>query len=187
LLRALTQTAVTRGLMPDHDLGQISTLMDHPNRELRAAALRLAGAWKQESTRKALMEVLRNRAISTDESEAAADGLVSLGGDESIRFFKEQIAGEEALQAKALATFSLAKLAPELAAPFVVEAMWKQYGSHYHQRFFAIYLESERSADWLAKALLGKQLSLPARRIGLDMLKQSRLSALALRVALLES
>src|SRR5262249_19999143 len=88
LLLSLEQVAKERGVKPEGTLDGVAPLLKESNEPRRAAALRLAGAWKLEEYRADLNEVAEAVDVSYPLRRAALDGLVSLGGKDSERVFK---------------------------------------------------------------------------------------------------
>lgn len=84
VLEALAQAARQRKSVPGHEPQQLASLFDQADAALAAAALRLAGSWKQEELRGA---ILRHAQAASDpvRAQAAVAALVELGGARSTQ------------------------------------------------------------------------------------------------------
>ena len=74
-----------RGIRPRGDLDYVHGLIESPDPTLAVAAIRLAGAWKLESTRAKLEK--RAATDAGDRGRAALVALVDLGGPPSMDAF----------------------------------------------------------------------------------------------------
>ena len=84
-LNALAQTSVRRSVVPSGDLGVLKPLLAaEESANVRTAAARAAGAWKQEWAREILAGWLGDAALAPELTHAAIDGMASMGVGESI-------------------------------------------------------------------------------------------------------
>lgn len=124
LLNGLVATSQNRRVQPAGDLRRIEPLLTSSSDELRAAAVRAAGAWKL----RALSEAIRSLATAPDSDQrvsglvrdGAIDGLVMLGGPASVAALERLALGGRSYENRQRAISALANLNVQAAARHAV-------------------------------------------------------------------
>lgn len=126
-LDAMTEAARTRRIAPEGDRSRITALISGEtapdNPEARLSAIRLAGAWKVESS----SEVLAALASDADQPrivrEAALSALADIGGEQSHRAIESLASADQPIDVRMRAIAALVGLDLDLAAERAVEAL----------------------------------------------------------------
>jgi putative heme-binding domain-containing protein len=124
LLEALVATTVARKVVPSGDLGALQTLIMSSDARLRSAALRAAGAWKQNSLRDAISQLALDTNADRHQRDAAIDAVTMLGGPEGVATLN-QLSQLDSFDDRLRAVRSLSVIAPMLAARRAVELLGK--------------------------------------------------------------
>ena len=157
VLTALATTSFQRKVVPAGDLSAVSKLMEAEYPEVRTAALRAAGLWKQEGLRERITKIALHEDGERRERDAAIDSLTSLGGPESVqalnrlsrmKTFDDQLRGVRALSV----------VAPKLAAKRAVEVLPDVPEGIDPGLVVAVLLGRKNGPRELASALAGKTL-----------------------------
>jgi putative heme-binding domain-containing protein len=83
-LNALLEAARLRNVRPSGDPTTIAKLLDNPNDNIRAAAAKLVGSWKQASLAPTLDKLASDAGASTSLRQSAIEGLRELGGRNAV-------------------------------------------------------------------------------------------------------
>jgi len=165
LLAALEDAWQSRSARPSGNLGDVRKWLssDEP-------ALRLAGAWKVESTRMEL-EALGSGA-SKDATEAqrlaAIAGLGHLGGERSAGILQDVAAREEPIAVRVAAVSALTAVALADAAKSAVDVLASAPPDSEDVRvLYRSFLERKGGSAALAAALDGAVIPAPVARLGL--------------------
>lgn len=122
LLEALVGTTVSRKVIPKGDLGALRALIGSTDARLRAAALRAAGAWKQESLRDVVSRLALDTTAGRGDRDAAIDAVTALGGSEGVKALN-QLSQLDNFADQLRAVRSLSVIAPKLAAQRAVDLL----------------------------------------------------------------
>ncbi|MBC8353462.1 MAG: HEAT repeat domain-containing protein [Planctomycetes bacterium] len=122
LLEALVATTIQRKVIPAGNLGALKELIATQHLRLRAAGLRAAGVWKQESLRDAVSNLALDTTANRNERDAAIDAVTSLGGSEGVKTLN-QLAMLDNFDDQLRAVRSLSVIAPRNAAKRAVELL----------------------------------------------------------------
>jgi putative heme-binding domain-containing protein len=170
-LNALAQTSVRRSVTPSGDIGILKPLLaDGESVNVRMAAARAAGSWKQEWAREILAGWLVDAALAPELTHAAIDGMASLGDGKAIVTVIDDGARSQLL--RTIAVRGLLRVDPKLAAEkagvLLVGAGSSTEGVG---EIFADFLGRNGGPELLAAELEGKAVSaevatLGAQRIG---------------------
>ncbi len=185
VIESLIQAAKQRQLKPAGELNRVEALFSSPDAKLKAAALRLSGAWKQESARAFLTTTAKASDSSPSLRAAASAALADLGGQASRQVFEEMIRGGATAAVKAQGASALAQLNPAAAAPLVAETL-AALGEEaaLATPLFEAYLKSKEGPQQLAAALAGKRLSAAVATTGLQKSGQAGVDTKALQEAI---
>ena len=119
MLDALRRAATSRKLVPNGDLVNLTTLVGHPDADVRRAAIRLAGAWRLEPARAAVAT-----GASSDDAAvraAAFDALVDFGSSSAPTLRALATNGPAARRAEAAG--ALARIDVAAAAPIAADLL----------------------------------------------------------------
>src|SRR5258707_15124803 len=116
MLGALEQAARTRKIEPEGELKHVTRLFADPSAKLGAAALRLAGAWKLEDLRPAMIQYAGDKAGDPERRQAAVAALVDLADPTSIQDLAGIAAGNRPFPVRRDAAIGLATLDTRKAA-----------------------------------------------------------------------
>ncbi|MEZ5302581.1 MAG: HEAT repeat domain-containing protein [Verrucomicrobiales bacterium] len=171
---ALTEAARQRKAKPAGDAGRIIPLIGGEDDATAAAASRLAGLWKLDDARPALVQRFRSNAGSPERLRAAADGLAALGGDLSAKLFDESAAAADLpFRLRALAAIGRAQMDPAAAAPLAAAVLESAPDAGAAMGVLQEYLGRKEGPALLAKALDGKKLPSPVALAAIQKAKTS--------------
>ncbi|MCB9941758.1 MAG: c-type cytochrome [Planctomycetaceae bacterium] len=122
LLEALVAATNSRKVIPTGDLAALRTLIKSSDPRVRAAALRAAGEWKQESLRDVVSKLALNTNVDRQERDAAIDAVTAFNGPESVKTLN-QLSMLDNYDDRLRAVRSLSVIAPKLAAQRAVEVL----------------------------------------------------------------
>jgi putative heme-binding domain-containing protein len=150
------------------DQAKLEKLVATPNgaENLRAAAVRLAGAWKAAAVRDEIAHLAEASDTSTNLRRAAVDALAEWGGD-SADVLRKLDSSDQAFNVREMAIIGLSAVdltdSARRAAEFLASAKSDQNPS----TLLAAFVQREGGVDALAKALVGKKLSPDVAKLGL--------------------
>ncbi|HYF35522.1 MAG TPA: hypothetical protein VD994_09560, partial [Prosthecobacter sp.] len=156
LLDALVKAATARNVKPEGAEGLVTAWLQSARRDVVHRAAILAGAWKVEPARAALVELVLSPETLPPVREGAVQGLTKLGGPKSKEFFDKVFAENEGL--RVLAVQGLADVAPMLAAKRGVEWLVEAKSAAEAAPVLAAFLKNKQLPNMLAKELEGKTL-----------------------------
>lgn len=117
-LNSLLEAARLRNVRPSGDPAMISRLLDHSNETIRAAAAKLAGAWKVSLAAPALTKLAGDASAARDLRYASIEGLRELGGKDAVSALrsltKDQSSSIRRRAAAALAANDLNNSTPQI-------------------------------------------------------------------------
>lgn len=166
LLAALDQAAHGRGVRPEGDLSRLEALLKSPDDSVRTAAARLAGAWKLESTRQQLTQIVRATTEAESVRLAALDGLEALGGPASAVALARLAADEKASAIRRRALLALLSVAPDVASKHAAAVLAACRQDDEAAEIFGTFLERKDGAGLLTDALRDKKLPTDVAKVG---------------------
>ena len=171
LLDALLHLARNRHAMPTNEPQRIQSVLADPNPTVRAAALRLSGAWKLEDLRPRLIEAAEARQTSDAVRAAALDGLASLGDTQSGDELRKLSSAPTDAHIRRLAIASLAQVDPKAAAARAAELLASADPDP--GALLAALINREGGAEALAAAIEPGKLSSDTARLALRYLRNT--------------
>jgi putative heme-binding domain-containing protein len=187
LLATLDQAARERAARPAGDLGQLATLFNSKDDQVRGAAARLAGRWKLESLRPQLLELAQAEKSSETVRQAAMEGLVLLGGPQSRETLEHLAEKNQPRVVRGLAIVSLVAVDLKSAARRAADLLADEENPTESERIFAAFTERKNGSAVLAEALKGRLLPIDVAKIGARTLRGSGREAPALLEILMKS
>jgi putative heme-binding domain-containing protein len=166
LLGALFDASVRRGVQPAGDLSAVLKLLTHKNDALRRLVYRLAGAWKQESARAELERVMLS-GEAYPERQAAIEGLLRLGGVQTIATLRAAAAEGQPAALRLAAAAGLASVSVDEFIGDIVASLQENGPSTETAAVFSAVIDRKGGGDVLVAALAGKRLPSEAARTGL--------------------
>jgi putative heme-binding domain-containing protein len=165
LLDALEQASTRRNVKPTGDLVQLGSLIADSDDRIRVRACRLAGLWKMENLRTQLTGLIRNQGSAESLRQAALDGLVALGGPESLRIIGDLATSGQSLGVRTHALIALTALdlerAARLALPILTAADVRDPSV-----LFSAFLQRKNGAAVLAAVLRDQKLPADVAKLG---------------------
>ena len=122
LLTSLATTSFQRKITPAGDLSAVGKLIAAEDAQLRRAAMRAAGVWKQDGLREQLTNLALDEKAARSERDAAIDGLTWLGGPASVKALN-QLSRLQSFDDQLRGVRSLSVIAPKLAAKRAVAVL----------------------------------------------------------------
>lgn len=174
-LALLESSAKLRNVKPAGDLTPLGQLLKSTDSSMRASAARLAGLWKQEALRSELAELFTGqdqRPVSDATRQAAAEGLIALGGSATTQLFAKAATQDQRPELRIQALAALAALDPSTAANLSVTVLTSS-GLADPTPVFNAFLEQKTGAAQLAAALAGKSLPEDTARLGIRAIRNS--------------
>ncbi len=173
LLPALVQAEKLRRVRPSGDLAAaLGELLKHPEGELKAGALRLAGAWKLAALRPRLISMATDSSAPAALRRAAVDGLADLGGAED-KATLAKLSGESPGAVRARAIAALAGLDPGAGARAAVAFLGNAATDAEWTEVWTAFLQRKDGAARLAAAFADVKPARDAARIGLRLMGSS--------------
>src|SRR5262249_33425760 len=123
LLESLDQAALQRGVRPTGDLNKLEVLLKSENDSVQSSAARLAGRWKLEYLRPQLAKLAQAEKSSDLIRRAAIDGLVSLGGPQTLELLKQLVKSSQPTALRRPAIVAMANLDLKLAADYSADLL----------------------------------------------------------------
>ena len=167
LLGALEQTARQRQAKPTGDLSRLRAALTSNDEAQRSSAAHLAGLWKLEPFRAALVV-----AACTDKSDAvrqaAVEGIALLGGPASLEFLAELSRENLPIAVRRWAVIALAGLDANQAAPRAVELLRSpELPPEAASELVGVFVQRKDGATPLVKALAGVTLPPDVAKVAL--------------------
>ncbi|MFN7139704.1 MAG: hypothetical protein ACK4UN_10220, partial [Limisphaerales bacterium] len=173
LLQGLTRPAKERKIAPSAELQKtVQTFIDADDVELRSAAVRLAGAWKQEQLRDRFQEIVSDKTNSLQLRKAAVDGIAFLGGGASSHFLEQQMQSELDLDLLQHQLTSLAELDITAAARSTSELLTESREEAAIAALFQPFLQRNGGTDILADSLRVNPIHRDNAKLGLRLLQK---------------
>jgi putative heme-binding domain-containing protein len=187
LLAALDQAAKERGVRPAGDLGQLGALLDSKDEQVQGAAARLAGRWNVEALRPKLVELAQSDKSSETVRQAAMDGLVLLGGQQTRETLERLAEKNRPPVVRNQAVVSLAGIDLKSAAQSAADFLAVEVNPAYSEKIFTAFIERKNGPAALAEALKGRSLLTDVAKIGARTLRGSGRDAPALLEVLMKA
>ncbi len=156
LLDALVKAATARGVKPAGAEAISQAWLGDPKAEIVHRATILAGAWKIEPAREALMNLVIEAGTPPPIREGAVQGLTLLGGAKSRDFFDKLFQEQPTL--RSLAIQGMADVGPQLAAKRAVEFLSQAKDGAEAAPVIGAFLRNKQLPGVLAKELAGKKI-----------------------------
>ncbi|HLX63681.1 MAG TPA: PVC-type heme-binding CxxCH protein [Planctomycetota bacterium] len=156
ILNALLRAANERHAKPDGDLAAIKKLFEGGDVEA-SAAIRLAGAWKEEGLRDTIRVVLAN--AGPPLKLAALDAIAALGGPKSIAVLAEFANSNARKTLRAHAAANLVPLEAPTAVPPAAALLAEPLDASAVEELFAAFARKEGAGAKLANALEAGKLA----------------------------
>jgi putative heme-binding domain-containing protein len=173
LLAALERTARSRNLRPAGDLLRLNTFFKGENEPLRAAALRLAGAWKLDDARPQLADVAQSRTATEALRIAALDGLVALGNRDSAGVMLSIMKSGESSLLRRKALLALLTIEPKAAAAQLSAILGSSTKDEESSELFNAFLERKDGVALLTEAIRGNKLPKDVAKVGVRLVRTS--------------
>ncbi|MDX1944182.1 MAG: HEAT repeat domain-containing protein [Pirellulaceae bacterium] len=159
LLAALVETSKLRKANPAGDLSRLTVLFASADENVRAAAIRAAGAWKLEQTRNELTKLASDAGTGTPLAKhAAIEALASLGGPESAKTLAGLAASSAPLADRLAALAALSSLDVPQAAELTVKLLAEAPADFDPAIAIAALVARKQGSEALAKALSTRKL-----------------------------
>ncbi|MDB5354333.1 MAG: hypothetical protein JWN24_786 [Phycisphaerales bacterium] len=169
---ALAKSAKEHKAHPDNAADRLTPLLADKDEPLRAAAMRLAGAWQLETLRPQLTQTAEDPAeIAPGVRRAAIDALADLGGPQSAEELKKlsEPARPDAVRRFAIA--ALASIDPKEAAARAADLLASGPTDADPSVLLGAFVKRAGGATTLAEALALKKLSIDTARLCLRYLQ----------------
>ena len=173
MLRTLAEAKRKRNVQPAGDLGSLINALKSPDPRLHLAAVDCIGAWKVESFRAPLAELVNDAQASGPARLAAIQGVAQLGGGASKQLLAQLAGSNEAESIRAAAVTSLIPLDTGNAAKLAVT--WLASSKEIGQQGAVInaFLQHKGGPDVLASALVDQKLPEDAAKVALRIITGS--------------
>ena len=173
MLRTLAEAKRKRNVQPAGDLGSLINALKSPDPRLQLAAVDCIGAWKVESFRAPLAELVNDAQASGPARLAAIQGVAQLGGGASKQLLAQLAGSNEAESIRAAAVTSLIPLDTGNAAKLAVT--WLASSKEIGQQGAVInaFLQHKGGPDVLASALVDQKLPEDAAKVALRIITGS--------------
>ncbi len=173
MLRTLAEAKRKRNVQPAGDLGSLINALKSPDPRLQLAAVDCIGAWKVESFRAPLAELVNDAQASGPARLAAIQGVAQLGGGASKQLLAQLAGANEAESIRAAAVTSLIPLDTGNAAKLAVT--WLASSKEIGQQGAVInaFLQHKGGPDVLASALVDQKLPEDAAKVALRIITGS--------------
>jgi putative heme-binding domain-containing protein len=155
-LDALMKAASARNVTPDNAADLVTRWLASKRPDVVHRAAMLAGWWKVEAARPALVDLVMQPGTPAAVREGAVQGLTKLGGGKSRDFFDQLF--REQPQLKVLAIQGLADVAPQLAAKRAVQFLSEAKTAEAAAPVIGAFLKNKQLPNGLAKELSGQTL-----------------------------
>jgi putative heme-binding domain-containing protein len=168
---AVAGSARARGLRPPIDLAPVlAPLIAKPDEKLRAAAMRLAGAWKLEPLRSTLRENAESAGALETVRRAAIEGLSALGGSASAEVLTKLAADAQPQPVRLAAIVGLVPFDSTAAAERAATSLARDTEGASVPALLPAFLQRKDGPAALAKALAAKPPARDAARSALRLM-----------------
>jgi len=159
IFAALGDAAKLRKITPSGELDQLARFLDSSDTTLYSQAATLAGLWKLESARPALVSAFEAVAADPTRADAALAGLVTLGGPPTASLF-DKLAQDPATpyRLRSLAVIGRTRLNPAAGAPLAVAVLRDAPDGTDPYGIFNAFLSNKQGPAALIAALTDQQL-----------------------------
>jgi putative heme-binding domain-containing protein len=169
LLSALVQISRTQGVKPPAHLERLDVLIGSSDESVRAAALRLGGAWKRIPLRPQLLDALQAPNSSDTIRSAAADGLALLGDRETTAQLSKLASSPGNPRVREAALIALTQLDLRSAVGSATALLSK--GDADPGPVLAAFLRRDGGAEALGNELQGKPIPADTAKLALRYLR----------------
>jgi len=156
LMDALVKAGTTRAVKPEGAEAIVKAWLESPRAEIVHRATILAGAWKVESTRETLQNILVKADTIPAIRDGAVQGLARLGGVPSRDFFDKVF--QEKPELRSIAVQGLTDVGPQIAAKRAVEFLATAKTAEEAAPILTAFLKNKQLPGVLAKELGGKTI-----------------------------
>ena len=167
----LTDAAVTRKVKPKGDLESLGKLIAGEEAAkdpaLLLGVIKLASAWKVESIAAQLQELATDSSTSAELQQAAVEGLVSIGNDQSRATIEKLAVAGKTTRLRVLAAAGLAKLDLNGAARPAAAVLASISAQDDPGPLLDAYLNRKGGAELLATALGDQKLTTDGAKVAL--------------------
>jgi putative heme-binding domain-containing protein len=153
LMDALVKAATARAIVPEGAEAIVNAWLASPRAEIVHRATILAGAWKVESARETLQNILMNANTLPPVRDGAVQGLARLGGTKSRDFFDQVF--QEKPELRSIAIQGLTDTGPQIAAKRAVEFLASSKTAQEAEPILTAFMKNKQLPGILAKELAG--------------------------------
>lgn len=165
-LNSLLEAARLRNVRPSGDPTTISKLLDNPNENIRAAAAKLVGSWKQASLAPTLNKLASEAGASTNLRRSAIEGLRELGGRDAVASLRTLTKDkDDSIRRSAAAALASADLNGSM--PQILEVVSATTKEEEALALWRSLLAAKGASPALTKALATNSLPEPVAKAGL--------------------
>jgi putative heme-binding domain-containing protein len=169
-LQCLAEAGGNRKIKPAGDLSRLEALVQHEGehaREIRLAAVRLAGLWKVESLAGGLRDVALDRQAAFGLRMAAVDALVSLEGEAAAKTLEKLATGDESQRLRYLAVAASVALDLDQAAGLAARVLSQGTADDDLSPMLAAFLNRQGGSDKLAEAVTQTKIDVDVAKLAL--------------------
>ena len=171
LLAGLVQMSRVRMLKPPPHSEKLNALLESDSDAVRAAAMKLAGAWKRAALRNEMLDALQSAKSSDAVRAAAATGLAYLGDRDTAGQLRTLSASAADMQVRQAALIGLTQLDLKAAVASATELLSK--GDADPAPLLTAFLSRDGGGDALASNLQGKPIPADTAKLALRYLRGS--------------
>ena len=171
ILAGLEQSARQRNAKPTNSRNSVANLIASTNADVRLAAVKLAGAWKEDAARVELVKLVEATDTAVSLRQAAADSLASIGTLDAVKALAALGAADRPVAVRLAAVSALASADTGTAAKLAVELLGDSPISADPSTLFTAFAQRKTGAAELARALKGKKLPGDVAKIGVRVAK----------------
>lgn len=184
VLAALGEAHRLRGMAPGREASAIAKLFEHPNPDLQADALRLAGAWKLHVYQSAFQRKAANNKAPQSARNAAIDALRNLGSSSSYGLLKSLLDQAESDAIRPQLAQAIVTMNPEDSVTKVLQVMNDMTREADLRATWTTLLRQKGAADLVTKNLRGNALSESAATVGIRVARETGRNLTELLLAL---
>ncbi len=165
VLQALAEASQLRKLQAAGDPLRIKPFLESGNVPLQSAAARAVGVWKSEALRPQLLALLRNDASPAAVLQGAVEGMVALGGEESVKELTQFATHSTNNDTRSLALEGLARLNVKAAATLTAQMLTAPPEGMNVADIVTLLVSQKNGPQELTSALENRQLSADTARL----------------------
>ncbi len=174
VLEGLTRAARERQIVLNaQSQSQLGTYLKHDHEALRAAALKLAGAWKIEPLRAQIETAARNEKEPATIRKSAFEGMAYLGGDSSKAFFAESLRQEKNAEIRQALLGSLVEMDISTAAQTTANILSNPVHENEIPPLLQPFLARKNGTDVLAGAISKAPIHADSAKVALRFLQKT--------------